>query len=269
MAANRPVIVDGVRLSVFDEGRGPPVLFVHGYPLDHSMWDEQKSVCGAFRFVAPDLRGFGASDAASGATSMDRFAADLHICLDELGVTEPIVYVGLSMGGYIAWPFLQQRPGRVRGLVLANTRVIADTPAAAETRRQTAKKVIADGVEVIQESMLDKLFSSTTKSNNPGAVEQARRMIRLAKPEGVAGALLGMADRPDVSDRLSSLQIPTLVVAGEDDAIVSATEMEGFARAIPNAEFVRVERGGHMTPMENPSAFNEALTRFLRRATQP
>jgi 3-oxoadipate enol-lactonase len=267
MAANRTVDVDGVQLAVFDEGQGPAVLFVHGYPLDHSMWNEQRAACEGFRIIAPDLRGFGDSAATSGAVSMDRFAADLHVCLDQLGATEPIVYVGLSMGGYVAWPFLEQRKDRVRGLVLANTRVVADTPATAKTRRETAQKVVADGVRVIEDAMLDKQFSEMTKKGKPQVIEQARSMIRRAKPDGVAGALLGMADRSDVSDRLSSLSIPTLVVAGADDSIVSATEMEGFARAFPNAEFIRVERAGHVTPMENPSAFNEALVKFLRRVT--
>jgi pimeloyl-ACP methyl ester carboxylesterase len=265
MSTMRSIQSDGVRLAVVDDGSGPPILFVHGFPLAHAMWDEQRSISRGFRTIAPDLRGFGESDATAGTTSMDRFAADLHAVLDGLGVGEPVVYVGLSMGGYIAWPFIAQRPGRVRALVLANTRVVSDTPAAAEARRESARKVLSEGVAAIEAGMIEKLFSPVTRTSNPAVVEKAGTMIRRAKPEGVAGALLGMAERPDVSNRLAGLAVPTLVVAGEDDALASPTEMEGFARAIPDAAFVRVEGAGHMTPMENPAAFNGALSRFLQR----
>ena len=266
METNRTVSVDGLNFAVFDHGAGSPVLFVHGFPVNHAMWSTQQSVCNGFRMIAPDLRGFGGSDATPGATTMEQFASDLHGCLDALGVNEPIIYVGLSMGGYIAWPFMAQRPKRVRALVLANTRVVADTPDGAKTRRETAKRVSREGVGVV-EPMLDKLFGATTKANNPTLIEQGRAMIREAKPLGVAGALLGMADRPDVSDRLSKLQAPTLVIAGAEDAVFPPSEMEGFARAIPKAEFVLVERAGHMSPMENPAAFNEAMHRLLDRVT--
>ena len=263
MLTQRTVEIDGIQLAAYECGAGSPVLFVHGFPLNHSMWREQFEACKDRRVIAVDLRGFGASEASLGTVSMDRFAADLHETLDQLGVREPVVFVGLSMGGYIAWPFLKQRPGRVRAFVLANTRVIADDEKGAETRRQTAQKVLDRGVDVIEDQMLEKLFSPTTRKENPAAVESARGMIRQARPAGVAGALLGMAERPDVSDRLESLSIPTLVIAGDDDAIASPTEMEGFARAIPNSVFVRIASAGHMTPMENPKEFNEALAKFL------
>jgi len=265
VAVNCTVHLNGLSLGIADEGSGPPVVFVHGFPLNREMWDGQRSVCAGARFIAPDLRGFGASDASGDCTAMATFANDLHGILDELGINEPVIFVGLSMGGYISWPFISQRPDRVRGLVLANTRVIADTAEGAQTRRSTAEAVLRGGVAVIENSMLEKLFSPTTRERNPGVIEAARSMIRQAKPVGVAAALRGMAERPDVSSRLAGIKVPTLVVAGADDAIFPSTEMEGFARAIPNAEFVRVERAGHMTPMENPSAFNDALDRFLRR----
>jgi len=265
MLNQRTIEIDGLKLAAFESGSGPTVLFVHGYPLNHAMWREQIEALSGFRMVAVDLRGFGASEASLGATPMSRFAADLHETLDALKISEPIVYVGLSMGGYVAWPFMEQRPGRVRRLVLADTRVIADDEKGAQARRETAQNVLDRGVEVVEESMIEKLFSPTTRKENAAVVEAARAMIRQARPAGVAGALLGMADRPDVSDRLSSLSIPTLVIAGADDAISSPTEMEGFARAIPDSEFVRVERAGHMTPMENPEQFNAALTRFLKK----
>lgn len=263
MLERRTVTVDNLKLAAFVGGDGPPILFVHGFPLDHGMWKAQIEAMQGWRIIAPDLRGFGASNASSATTTMDRFAADLHETLDQLGVQEPVVFVGLSMGGYIAWPFMQQRMERTRALVLADTRVVADDEKIADGRRETARNVLDRGVEVVEESTLEKLFSASTHRNNPAAVESARSMIRAANPEGVAGALLGMAERPDVNDRLASLSVPTLVVVGEDDGISSPTEMEGFSRAIPGATFVRIPNAGHMSPMENPKAFNEALTRFL------
>jgi pimeloyl-ACP methyl ester carboxylesterase len=264
MFERRTVTVDDLELATFVGGDGPPILFVHGFPLDHGMWKAQIEALHGWRIIAPDLRGFGASESSPATTTMGRFAADLHETLDQLGVREPVVFVGLSMGGYVAWPFMKQRPERTRALVLADTRVIADDAKTAAGRREMAENVLDRGVEVVEASMLEKLFSASTHGNNPAAIEAARAMIRAAKPQGVAGALLGMAERPDVSDRLASLSVPTLVVVGEDDGISSPTEMEGFSRAIRGATFVRIPNAGHMSPMENPKAFNEALTRFLK-----
>ena len=259
------VQVGDLRLNVVERGRGKPLLLVHGYPLDHSMWREQlDDLAGAYRVIAPDLRGFGASAVTSGVVTMEQLADDIARLLDALNVSEPVVFCGLSMGGYVAWQFALRHRSRLARLILCDTRAAADSPEAAAGRIKTAERVIAEGAAVVADTLLPKLFAPGTFQHQPQIVEDTRQVILTTKPEGIAAALRGMAQRADVSSRLREIDIPALLVGGELDAISPPVEMRQITSQMPRARFVEIENAGHMAPLEQPAPVNAAIREFLR-----
>ncbi|HXT58560.1 MAG TPA: alpha/beta fold hydrolase [Pirellulales bacterium] len=260
------IAVRGAEWNVFDEGAGEPLLFVHGFPLDHTMWQAQlPAFAPRRRVIAPDLRGFGASESRGETVTMEDFADDLAALLDAMQVQEPVVLCGLSMGGYIAFPFARKHTARLRSLVLCDTRAAADSPEAAANRWKVAEQVLAEGAEVVAQAMLPKLFGKRTVAEQPETVAAMRRVMAATKPAAIAAAQRGMAARSDSTALLPEIRVPTLVVVGAEDAIAPVEEMRSMAAAIPGAEFVVVPGAGHMAPLENPAAFNAALREFLAR----
>jgi pimeloyl-ACP methyl ester carboxylesterase len=261
-----------IDLAVTQAGQGTPLVLVHGFPLDHTMWQPQITEFSEhFRVIAPDLRGFGASawpvrpaaEAARHEVSMELMADDVAHVLDALGVHEPVVLCGLSMGGYVAFQFLRKYGSQVRALVLCDTRSVADTATVAAARLETAKHVLAAGTESLAESMLPKLFAAASFGAYPAMIEATRQMIYRASRQGVAAALGGLASRPDASGMLGEIRVPTLVMVGRHDAISSPEEMQIMAASIPGAQFVVLPEAGHMSPLESPAAFNQSLAEFL------
>jgi pimeloyl-ACP methyl ester carboxylesterase len=266
----RKVRAGQVTLQITESGEGIPLLLVHGFPLDHSMWDAQISrLSHCCHVIAPDLRGFGGSQISSGTVTMEQMADDLDALLDALEIEEPIVFCGLSMGGYVAFQFWRKYGTRLRGLVLCDTRAVGDTSEAAATRLNLAEQVLREGTRSAAETMLPRLFAPAAFQDRIAAIDIQRRTILATAPEGVAAALRGLAARPDVSDYLPQLALPTLVVVGQHDAISTVDEMRGLANAIPESEFVVIPGAGHMTPLENSTAFNDAIERFLTRLARP
>lgn len=261
----RKINVHGVEYHVADQGSGPPILFVHGFPLDHTMWRPQLDVFSdSYRTIAPDLRGFGGSGVTPGTVTMEQFADDLIALLDAMQVMEPITFCGLSMGGYIAWQFARKQPQRLKALILCDTRAVADTPEAAENRHKLAASVLEHGPEVVAKAMLPKLFASKTGEPHPTTVDSLREVMLRTNPEGIAAALRGMAQRPDVTDLLPSIRCPALALVGEEDQISPPDEMQKIADALPNARFRTIPHAGHMAPVENPEAVNAAIREFLQ-----
>jgi 3-oxoadipate enol-lactonase len=253
-----------VRLNVVERGKGRPLLLVHGYPLDHSMWRGQiDGLADRCRLIAPDLRGFGASGVTAGTVTMEQMADDLAGLLDALKITEPIVLCGLSMGGYVAWQFALKYRARLAKLILCDTRAAADSPEAAAGRLKTADKVLAEGAAPAAEALIPKLFAPETYQQQPKIVEETRQVILRTKPEGIAGALRGMAERPDVTVQLAQLDVPALLICGEHDGISPPSEMRQIASQMPHAKFVEIANAGHMAPLEQPAAVNAAMRDFL------
>jgi pimeloyl-ACP methyl ester carboxylesterase len=252
-------------LNYTDDGPGPVVVLLHGFPLDHSLWDAQRGSLGSvYRLICPDLRGFGKTAAPEGVYTMDAMADDVVEMLDALGLTEPVVLGGLSMGGYVALSVAARYPGRLRGLMLLSTRATADTEDAAEARRALARDVEQSGSAArVVESMLPRLFSPLTFERRPQVVEQTRAVMDRTVPRAIVGALRGMAVRPDRTADLPRLDVPTLVVAGEQDAIIPVAEARAMADAIPRATLVTIPESGHLAPMEAPAATDDAIGAFL------
>ncbi|MEO8496540.1 MAG: alpha/beta fold hydrolase [Planctomycetota bacterium] len=260
----KTVKLSDATLNVADVGSGPTLLLVHGFPLDHSMWQHQlESLSDAYRVVAPDLRGFGASTGATETITMERFADDLAELLDRLDIAEPVTFCGLSMGGYVAWQFWRRHASRLARLILCDTRAAADSEDAARGRGEMAKRVLSEGSTIIAEAMLPKLFAESTIREQADIVEATRQVMQATAPMTVAGALRGMAQRPDMTSELPKIDVPTLVICGEHDAIVPVAEMRSIADVLPNASFVAVPRSGHMAPLEAPEAVNAAIRSFL------
>ena len=254
-----------ITLNVIERGSGPVLLLVHGFPLDHQMWRHQLDGLAAdYRVIAPDLRGFGQSTVTPGVVTMQRFANDLAALLDALNVREPITLCGLSMGGYIAWQFAQHHRQRLAKLVLCDTKAVADTAEGAKARLENAQKVLAEGPQAIVDGMLAKLFAPQTASQQPDLFKGQREIMLGTKPEGIAAALRGMAEREDVSGRLAEFDLPALVICGEHDAIAPLEEMRSIAAGLPRATFAPIAEAGHMAPLEQPAAVNQALRAFLQ-----
>jgi 3-oxoadipate enol-lactonase len=263
MSYEKQVTVGGTVFNVYDRGAGRPIVFLHGFPLDYSMWRAQlDALANDARTIAPDLRGFGKSDRTAGTVTMEQFADDLNGLLDALNVTEPIVLCGLSMGGYVAWQFVRKYRRRVCALIACDTRAVADTAEAAAGRRETARNVLSQGSQVVADAMLPKLLSPHTLERQPELADCLRAVMAGTDPEGIAAALLGMAERPDVTADLPAIDVPTLVIVGAEDQISTVEEMRQMAEAIPQAEFCEVPHAGHMAPLENPEAVNSAIRKF-------
>ena len=259
------VTVNNIELNVTEAGTGLPVVFLHGFPLDHTMWRAQlDAFASSCRIVAPDLRGFGASGVTEGTVTMEQFADDVAGLLDALDITVPVVLCGLSMGGYIAWQFARKFPERLRGLILCDTKAVPDTPEGAAQRHKTAELALSEGMPLLVATMQPRLRAESTRASRPEVLAELQRMMLGCAPAGVAAALRGMAARPDATPLLRDIRVPALLIGGAEDKISPPDEMRQIAAAIPGAEFVEIADAGHMAPMEQREAVNAAMRTFLR-----
>jgi YbgC/YbaW family acyl-CoA thioester hydrolase len=257
------LMVHGVNLAVEVLGEGPAVLFVHGYPLDRTMWRAQMDGLKGFRRIAPDLRGMGQSDAPDLGYGMNIYAADLAALLDALDIQD-VVLCGLSMGGYIIFELLRTSRSRVRGLVLMDTRSTPDTPEARRARDAAAVTARERGAAAIAEAMLSKMLAPATLANNPDLVEQVRTTITRTPAAGIIGALSAMRDRPGSDSLLPTLAgIPTMVMVGEADTLTPPDDARAMAQAIPGARLEIVPGAGHLPPLEAPGEVTRRLREFL------
>lgn len=263
----KTVAAGSVTLAAVDRGQGPPLVLLHGFPLSHAMWQAQIDYFSrSHRVIAPDLRGFGASQVVPGTASMEQMADDVQALLDSLRVNEPVVLAGLSMGGYVAFQFWRKYAQRLRALVLCDTRSVPDSPEAVEGRLKTAEKIRSLGsTEPLVEAMTPKLFAPQTLRDQPKLVDEQRQVMWHTSPNGAAAALLGMAARPDATEYLVQMALPALVVVGEHDAIATVDEMRQIAQAIAGSEFAIIPGAGHMAPLEQPAEFNRVLETFLEQ----
>jgi 3-oxoadipate enol-lactonase len=263
--------INGVKLAYSDSGSGQPtVLLVHGYPLNRSMWDPQFGTLRArARVIAPDLRGFGASECGPpGPLTMEQHADDLAALLDFLGVAEPVLFCGLSMGGYVGFAFWRRHRQRVGAFVFTDTRATADTPEGRDGRFvMAAESERLNSSQPAMDAMMPRLFAPVL---NPGSlpVHLVRSMMAGNSARAVADGARGLAARPDSTELLTSIDVPTLVIVGECDALTPPSDSERLAARIPGAQLVRIDQAGHMSNLENPEAFNAALLAFIGRYSQ-
>jgi pimeloyl-ACP methyl ester carboxylesterase len=253
-------MINNIRMAYSDVGSGAPVLFLHAFPLSGAMWQGQvEALRATHRLIVPDLRGFGATDAPPGPYSMDQQSDDVVALLDHLGL-EQVTVVGLSMGGYIAFALLRRHPQRVRALVLADTRAGADDAIGQARREANARIAETQGAAAIAELMLPNLVAPNASQ---AVRDTLQNLIVGTSPDGIAGALRGMAQRPDSTPDLATIQVPTLIIVGADDALTPPSEAQILHAGIAGSRLVIIPECGHMANLEQPAAFNAALGAFL------
>jgi pimeloyl-ACP methyl ester carboxylesterase len=254
---------NGIRFSFIDEGRGQPILLVHGFPLNRAIWLPQiETLSKNFRVIAPDLRGHGESEAPAGVYNMNTFADDLN-ALIEARQCGPVVLAGHSMGGYISFVFYRRFPQKVRGLVLFCTRAGADSEEGKAGRENLAQRAEREGATAVAEQMLPKMLAATTTATRPDLVAQVRQIMLATSINGLAGSLRGMAARPSSVDLLPKIAVPTLVIASAGDLMIPSQEAEAMAQAIPSAQLHLISNAGHLASLENPAEVNGSLQDFL------
>ncbi len=256
------LMVRRIALAVDVQGDGPAIVFIHGFPLDRTMWCHLIAPLTGWRRIAPDLRGMGLSDAPSGSYTMQEYADDLAALLDVLAVDEAVV-CGLSMGGYVAFELVRRHPQKVQALILANTQAEPDSSEGKAKRDELIHLVQQGGSGAIADRFIPKLLAPSSLSAMPQVVEHLRTMIGGSPPEGLVGALEAMRDRPDSTPLLSEITVPTLVVAGREDKLISIDHSRSLADLIPDAQFTVIPEAGHLTPMEQPIATSRVIGEFL------
>jgi pimeloyl-ACP methyl ester carboxylesterase len=254
-------VVNGHSFGYDDIGTGVPVVFLHGFPHDRSLWAAQLgSLAVPTRTLACDLRGFGESEGT--AHSMDDYASDVAEWLTNLGITRAVI-VGLSMGGYVAFALWRLQPGLVRALVLADTRAGPDDAATKVRRNDQIALVRARGTEALADALVQGMIGKTTRSQRPEVAERVHAMLSRAPTEGTIGALGALRDRPDSRPTLATITVPTLIVVGEEDVLTPVSESRAMHEAINGSLMQIITGAGHLSNFERPAGFNHVVGEFV------
>jgi 3-oxoadipate enol-lactonase len=244
-------------------GEGPPVILLHPFPANHEFWlPVAKALSTQYRVILPDLRGHADSGVGAGPATMEKHAADIARVMDDAEVGRAPM-VGVSIGGYALFEFWRMHRGRFAALVLYNTKATADPPEARAARLQAASDVLERGTEPFFESMIPRLLGKTTREARPDLVDGVLRMMHKMSPEDVAQVQRGMAERPDSMETLNTINVPTLVVTGDEDVLTGVNEAELMCRHIANSQLRVIPKAGHYSPWEQPEEAGKLLRRFL------
>lgn len=257
-------VVDGHTIRYYSGGNpdSPRVLvLLHPFPVGTATWQPQIDAFPDWRVIVPALPGFDGSDL-HGESTVDAFAAHVAALLDALGVRQA-VFGGLSMGGYVLMALWRHRPQLIAAMILADTRSGADSPEARASREHMLHELSAGGSAAIAGEVIPKLLGSTTRADRPDVADLCRQRIEAQPADAIASALRAMMTRPDAGSSLASINVPTMVVVGDEDVLTPPSEAEQLQRRIPGAWLVRIPGAGHLSSLENPQAFNRAITEFL------
>jgi len=241
----------------------PVLVLVHAFPFGASMWRRQMTAFPGWHVVAPSLPGFDGHPRAADPT-IDGYARDLLGTLDRMGI-EQAVFGGLSMGGYTIFGVLRQAPERALGLILADTRTSTDTPERRAARQQSIGLARTQGAAAIADEMIPAILGPTTRSRRPEVVEEVRSLITSQPAETIADGLQAMMDRPDSTALLDRITVPTTIIVGEEDTVTPPADAEFMHRRVRGSTLVTLSTAGHMSNLETPDAFNDAVRVFLER----
>ena len=260
--------VNSISLAFNDQGTGLPLVFLHAFPLNRTMWaDQEKALSTQFHVITIDLRGHGESDAPLWHYSLDQAADDVCGLLDHLAIKQA-VFVGLSMGGYILFAFYRKYAERVKGMVLADTRAQADTEDGKRARFEMAQIAYKQGPRAIADIMIPKLLSPGTIQTRPELVQRVRGMIEGNQVSGIAGDLMAMAERFDSILLLQQIVCPTHIIVGELDLPTPPSDARLMAERIPNARLTIIPGAAHLSNLEQPELFNESIRSFGSNLTR-
>jgi pimeloyl-ACP methyl ester carboxylesterase len=244
-------------------GDGPPVVLLHPFPANHEFWlPVAETLATRYRVILPDLRGHGESEVGEGPATMEKHAADLARVMDDAGVGRAPL-IGVSIGGYVIFEFWRKHRGRVAGLGLCNTKAPADGAEARGARLQAANEVLDRGTEPFFQSMIPKLMGKTTREMRPDLVDGALRMMRQMSPEDVAQVQRGMAARPDSIDTLKTINVPVLLVTGDEDILTGVNEAELMRQHINGSRLCIIPKAGHYSPWEQSQEAAKLLRQVL------
>lgn len=250
-------------------GAGPPIVLLHPFPAHHELWlPAAQAIESRYQLILPDLRGHGESGVGEGPATMAKHTADLIRILAQENIGRATL-VGVSIGGYIVFEFWRRNPEYVQALILCNTKAAADTAEARAGRLQAAAHVLEQETELFFKSVVPKLLGETTRATRPDLVEGALRMMRKMSPEDVALVQRGMAERPDSIDTLKTINVPTLIVTGDEDVTTGVAETELMKRHIAGSELKIVAKAGHYSPWEQPEEVGKLLRQFVDRVSPP
>lgn len=256
----------GIEIGYDDVGSGDAVVFLHGFPHHRALWSPQVgALLDRARCIAPDLRGFGESSVEP-PYSIDQYADDLAVLLDSLRIERAVV-CGLSMGGYVALAFWRRHRARIRALVLMDTRAGNDSAEAREKRDQMIALARTRGGQAVADAMITGMVGKRTRDKCPEVVDDVHRMLESAPVEGMVGALESLRDRPDSTSTLATIDVPTLIVVGEDDVLTPPSEAMLLHAGIRGSTLEVITGAGHVSNVERPAAVNHVLTEFLAKLT--
>src|SRR5579872_1282086 len=254
---------DDAEISYEVLGDGNPVVLLHPFPVHHEFWHPaSRSLVNRYRLILPDLRGHGDSDVGDGPATMAKHAADIARVLDEENLGRA-VFIGVSIGGYALFEFWRRYRGRVAALALCNTKAAADNDPAKGGRLQSANDVLERGTEAFFESMIPKVLAETTRRTRPDLVEGALRMMRKMSPEDVAMVQRGMAERPDSVETLKTINVPTLIITGDEDTATGVPEAEVLRQNVAGSQMKVIPHAGHYSAWEQPQQVGPLLRQFV------
>lgn len=262
---NATTIINNLSVSYSDEGpvEAPVIIFIHGFPLNKSMWNLQfEALRDEYRVVAYDIRGHGDSDAGPEEFSIDLFANDLILFMDSLNLRKAAV-CGLSMGGYIALNAIGNYPERFDALVLCDTQFAADTPSTRENRFLAIENIRKNGLEDYAHESIKNLFAPVSLLSKETEIASVREMIVNTSKQSISNSLHALAIRNDSSEILPGIQVPVLILVGEEDKITPPELAESMHKKIPGSQLNIIEHAGHLSNMENPFEFNYQIRKFI------
>jgi len=244
-------------------GDGPPVVLLHPFPASHEFWiPVADALSSRYRLSLPDLRGHGESEIGDGPATMEKLAADVVRIMDDADIGRAPL-IGVSIGGYLLFEFWRKYRGRAAALGLCNTKASADNADARNTRLQAANDVLERGTELFLQSMVPRLLGKTTRETRPDLVDGALRMMRQMSPEDIAQVQRGMAERPDSLDILKAINVPSLLLTGDEDILTGINEAELIRQHIPGSQLKVIPKAGHYSPWEQPTEAATIIRQFL------
>jgi 3-oxoadipate enol-lactonase len=248
-----------------ERGKGIPLIFIHGYPLNKTLWEPQfDALSDVARVIAPDLRGHGGSDPVPGIYTMRLMAEDIKELIDNLKIEQPVILCGLSMGGYICFEFMRNYPHKLKGMILAATRATADSIEAKVSREEAAATAQERGSEAIANMLLPKMLAPVTYEKRPDVVERARNLMVNISTQAIVGDLMGMKNREDSTPFLKDINTPVLILHGGDDQIIPRAEVDLMKNEFKAAKLEILPEAGHLLNIEQPDLFNQAVRKFIQ-----
>jgi len=258
-------VINGLSVNEFGNPKNQPVIFVHGFPLDHKMWEFQiEEFEKDYYCIAYDVRGLGESPADCGQFTLEMFVDDLFSIIDELKLNKPFL-CGLSMGGYISLRALERDQSKFKGVILCDTRPDADSDEAKLRRTKKIKQINVEGPETFIHEFVTSLFADETIEDDPELYNSVLNRSKQFSKVGVKGALLAILSRTDTTKFLPSIKIPALVLGGSFDNLTPPPVMRAMADKIKNSEYAVIPKAGHMAPLENSECVNDLIRNFMQK----